>query len=174
MTAVTNDGLDLGHRRAALGTAGWRLRAAPWILPILDGTNGASVHGLLQAVERRQLDFVEPGTNPMPYEEDLSTLRDTLAAVTVYAQRLTKWTDLELRHTTEAIGTPNGETIDRSRQLPRHHSQREQINRSLSKTNFRKAAEQMPVSGPAALRDRQGSSYTWAILNDSRISAGAW
>lgn len=50
----------------------------------------------------------------------------------------------------------------------------EQINRSLSRTNFRKAAEQMPVSGPAALRDRQSSSYTWAILNDSRISAGPW
>lgn len=50
----------------------------------------------------------------------------------------------------------------------------EQVNRSLSKTNFRKAAEQMPVPGPAGLKARQGSSYTWAILNDERISAGAW
>lgn len=36
----------------------------------------------------------------------------------------------------------------------------EQINRSFSKTNFRKAAEQMPVDGPASLRARQGSSCT--------------
>lgn len=93
LTAITDDGLDLGHQRSSLGTAGWRLRAAPWILPILDEMNGPSVEGLLQAVERRQLDFVEPGVNPMPYEENLSSLRDTLAAVTVYAQRLTKWTD---------------------------------------------------------------------------------
>jgi hypothetical protein len=50
----------------------------------------------------------------------------------------------------------------------------ETINRSLSKTNFRKAAEQMPVPGPAGLRARQGSSYTWAILNDERIRDGAW
>lgn len=48
------------------------------------------------------------------------------------------------------------------------------INRSLSKTNFRRAAEQMPVPGPAGLKARQGSSYTWAILNDQRISADAW
>jgi hypothetical protein len=50
----------------------------------------------------------------------------------------------------------------------------EQINRSLSKTNFRKAAEQMPAPGPAALKGRQGASYTWAILSDSRICAGTW
>lgn len=50
----------------------------------------------------------------------------------------------------------------------------ERINRSLSKTNFRKAAAQMPVGGPAGLRARQGASYTWAILSDSRISAGSW
>ena len=93
ITGLANGGLDLGHGRVSLGTAGWRLRAAPWVLPILDEINGPSVEGLLQAVERRQLDFVEPGVNPMPYEENLSTLRDTLAAVTVYAQRLTKWTD---------------------------------------------------------------------------------
>lgn len=50
----------------------------------------------------------------------------------------------------------------------------EQVDRSPSKTNFRKAAEQMPVDGPAGLRARQGSSYTWAILSDNRISAGSW
>ena len=93
ITGLAHGGLDLGHGRVSLGTAGWRLRAAPWVLPILDETNGQSVDALLQAVERRQLDFVEPGVNPMPYAEDLPTLRDTLAAVTAYAQRLTKWTD---------------------------------------------------------------------------------
>lgn len=44
-----------------------------------------------------------------------------------------------------------------------------EINRSLSKTNFRKAAELMPVDGPGAIKDRQGTAYTWAILADSRI-----
>ena len=93
ITGVASGGLDLGHGRVSLGTSGWRLRAAPWVLPILDETNGHSVHALLQAVEQRQLDFVEPGVNPMPYPEDHRTLRDTLAAVTAYSQRLTKWTD---------------------------------------------------------------------------------
>ncbi len=44
-----------------------------------------------------------------------------------------------------------------------------EVNRSLSKTNFRKAAEMMPVNGPGALKGRQGASYTWAILSDERI-----
>jgi hypothetical protein len=50
----------------------------------------------------------------------------------------------------------------------------EEIERSLSKTSFAKAADVMPVSGPGALRNSQGSSYTWAILMDPRISAGSW
>jgi hypothetical protein len=49
-----------------------------------------------------------------------------------------------------------------------------EINRSLSKTNFRKAAEDMPADGPGAISDRQGSSYTWAILMDSRVRASDW
>ena len=44
-----------------------------------------------------------------------------------------------------------------------------EINRSLSRTNFRKAAEMMPVDGSGALKGRQGAAYTWAILADSRI-----
>lgn len=44
-----------------------------------------------------------------------------------------------------------------------------EINRSLSKTNFRKAAELMPTDGPGGIKDRQGASYTWAILMDPRI-----
>ena len=44
-----------------------------------------------------------------------------------------------------------------------------EINRSLSKTNFRKAEGTMPVDGPGALRGRQGAAYTWATLSDSRV-----
>lgn len=44
-----------------------------------------------------------------------------------------------------------------------------EINRSLSKTNFRRAAELMPTDGPGGIKDRQGASYTWAILMDPRI-----
>lgn len=46
--------------------------------------------------------------------------------------------------------------------------------RNLSRSNFAKALEQMPAGGPAELKDRQGASYTWAILMDPRIRAGDW
>lgn len=49
-----------------------------------------------------------------------------------------------------------------------------EVNRSLSRTNFVKAIGQMPASGPADLKERQGPSYTWAILMDSRIRMGDW
>jgi hypothetical protein len=48
------------------------------------------------------------------------------------------------------------------------------INRSLSKTNFAKAAAKMPVDGPGGLSDRQGASYTWAILSDERVRDSSW
>lgn len=50
----------------------------------------------------------------------------------------------------------------------------DEVNRSLSRTNFAKAFEQMPVDGPGALKARQGSSYTWAILSDRRIRPTNW
>jgi len=46
-----------------------------------------------------------------------------------------------------------------------------EINRSLSRTNFEKAAALMPAERPSNLKDRQGSAYTWAILMDERIRA---
>ena len=49
-----------------------------------------------------------------------------------------------------------------------------EVNRSLSRTNFSKAVDQMPVDGPGQLKDRQGSSYTWAILMDPRIRLDDW
>jgi hypothetical protein len=49
-----------------------------------------------------------------------------------------------------------------------------EINRSLSRTNFAKAARLMPVEGPSGIKDRQGSAYTWAILMDDRIRHGLW
>jgi len=50
----------------------------------------------------------------------------------------------------------------------------EEVNRSLSKTNFAKAAAMMPVDGPGHIKDRQGSAYTWAILMDPRIRETDW
>lgn len=49
-----------------------------------------------------------------------------------------------------------------------------QINRSLSRTNFAKAALAMPADGPGELVERQGPSYTWAILMDPRVRGGDW
>jgi hypothetical protein len=49
-----------------------------------------------------------------------------------------------------------------------------EINRSLSRTNFVKAAAAMPAEKPSDIKDRQGSAYTWGILMDSRIRRGDW
>jgi hypothetical protein len=49
-----------------------------------------------------------------------------------------------------------------------------EINRSLSRTNFEKAAAEMPVDKPSDIEGRQGSAYTWAILMDQRIRQGDW
>lgn len=50
----------------------------------------------------------------------------------------------------------------------------EEINRSLSRTNFERALDLMPADGPGALTGRQGPSYTWAILMDQRIRRSDW
>jgi hypothetical protein len=44
----------------------------------------------------------------------------------------------------------------------------------LSRTNYEKAMDAMPADGPADLTERQGSSYTWAILMDRRIRGDDW
>ena len=49
-----------------------------------------------------------------------------------------------------------------------------EINRSLSRTSFEKALDAMPADGPGALKDRQGPSYTWAILMDPRVRRHDW
>jgi hypothetical protein len=49
-----------------------------------------------------------------------------------------------------------------------------EINRSLSKTNFRQALSLMPAEKPSDLKDRQGSAYAWGILMDRRIRQTDW
>lgn len=49
-----------------------------------------------------------------------------------------------------------------------------EINRSLSRTNFEKAAAEMPADKPSDIKTRQGSAYTWAILMDQRIRQRDW
>jgi hypothetical protein len=49
-----------------------------------------------------------------------------------------------------------------------------EINRSLSRTNFAKAAAAMPVARPSDIKESQGSAYTWAILMDKRVRQGDW
>ena len=49
-----------------------------------------------------------------------------------------------------------------------------EIERSLSRTNFQKAVALLPAHGPGDLKERQGSSYTWAILMDPRIRRSDW
>lgn len=47
-----------------------------------------------------------------------------------------------------------------------------EINRLLARSNFDKALDQFPASGPGVLRGVQGQSYVWAIVTDKRIRAG--
>lgn len=49
-----------------------------------------------------------------------------------------------------------------------------EINRSLSRTNFERALEEMPAAGPGDPKGRQGASYTWAIPMDRRIRLSDW
>ena len=42
-------------------------------------------------------------------------------------------------------------------------------NRLLPRSDFQKAFERLPVSGPGALQDLQGPSYVYAILTDPRV-----
>ena len=49
-----------------------------------------------------------------------------------------------------------------------------EINRVLSRSNFRKAAELMPAERPSQLSHLQGSAYVWAILMDERIRKTDW
>lgn len=47
------------------------------------------------------------------------------------------------------------------------------INQALGQSEFRKAWERWPVTGPGALQDLRGPSYIFAILNDPRVRKGA-
>ncbi len=49
-----------------------------------------------------------------------------------------------------------------------------QINRVLSRTNFERAVAQMPAERPSDVKERQGPTYTWAILMDDRIRDTDW
>lgn len=49
-----------------------------------------------------------------------------------------------------------------------------EINRSLSRTNFARALEAMPVDRPGDISDCQGPAYTWAILMDPRVRRHDW
>ena len=49
-----------------------------------------------------------------------------------------------------------------------------EINRSLSRTNFRNGSVSMPTARPSDIKKCQGSAYTWAILMDRRIRGDAW
>lgn len=48
------------------------------------------------------------------------------------------------------------------------------INRSLSRTNLRKASAFEPAAKPSDIQESQGPAYTWAILMDRRIRGAAW
>ncbi len=76
------------------------------------------------------------------------------------------------RHAGEEFRTVTGLAF--TYDAPGNYLRLHRTNRSLSKTNFAKALPAMPADGPGAIADRQGASYTWAILMDERIRRGDW
>jgi len=46
--------------------------------------------------------------------------------------------------------------------------------RHLSRTNFGKALERVPLNGYSSVKDLQGPPYVYAILTDPRIRRGDW
>ena len=46
--------------------------------------------------------------------------------------------------------------------------------RQLSRTNFGKALDRVPLDGYQTVKDLQGPSYVYAILMDPRIRRGDW
>ena len=81
------------------------------------------------------------------------------------------WTRIK-HHAKEPFHTKTG--LPFSYEVPGNYLVLDRTNRSLSKTNFRKALDAMPADGPGAIKDRQGSAYTWAILMDPRIRLQDW
>lgn len=75
-------------------------------------------------------------------------------------------------HAQELFHTKTG--LPFTYEVPGNYLRVNRANRSLSKTNFAKALDAMPAHGPGAIKDRQGSAYTWAILMDPRIRQRDW
>ena len=76
------------------------------------------------------------------------------------------------RHAGEDFTTKTG--LPFTYEVPGNYLRVNRANRSLSRTNFEKALAAMPADGPGAIKDRQGSAYTWAILMDPRVRVGEW
>lgn len=81
------------------------------------------------------------------------------------------WARIE-RHAGEIFRTITG--LEFSYEVPGRYLRVSRTERNLSKTNFRKALELLPTAGPGELKDRQGASYTWAILMDARVRGSDW
>lgn len=76
------------------------------------------------------------------------------------------------RHEGEEFATSTGLPFTYS--VPGNYMTVSRTVRNLSRSNFAKALEQMPARSPSELSERQGPSYTWAILMDPRIRRGDW
>lgn len=85
-------GLDLGGMTWSGAPPGWRFRAAPWILPVLDPERPAAVVELLSALRGRNLRFAGIAERRMPEaaQSDVEIARNMAASA---APRLTRWFD---------------------------------------------------------------------------------
>lgn len=78
------------------------------------------------------------------------------------------WARIE-RHAGESFQTKTGLVF--SYEMPGNYlrvvSNGARVNRSLSRTNYAKPVDLMPADCPGVLKERQGSFYTWAILESA-------
>ncbi|AXY52488.1 hypothetical protein YT1_3083 [Rhodococcus ruber] len=71
LAALGSPGLDLAEGAPwEKGATGWRFRAAPWLLAILDSKDSATARRLLDAALDLKLDFVPIGTSPFDFLDE--------------------------------------------------------------------------------------------------------
>jgi hypothetical protein len=96
LDASSRAALDLGREEWTGATPTWRLRAAPWLLPVTPPGNPGAVRSLLDAMVERRLRFVSLGEDPFTTSaitSDVTFARDTAASV---VHSLKRWADRPL------------------------------------------------------------------------------
>ena len=93
LSTLRASAIDLGDTQWTGASAGWRFRAAPWLLPILDPYDNGAIRELLDAAVMLGLDFVPVGSPPFLYDLEKVVIDQVTHRAQVEAAQLTKWPD---------------------------------------------------------------------------------